>query len=350
MQKDFNSALCHQILFNKVQPKLSYTPDCDFLLWKKAIKEKWTELLGLDEIAKNACPPRLTIDWEEKKEGYTQTRFTFESEIGETVPCYLLTPDTGKAKYPVVILLQGHSSGFHLSVGEKKWKEDEAWQPRKSFALQAVKHGFAALAIEQRGLGERRSKLSYGEENVYYGRPHMCAVAALNAFALGRTILGERVWDISKAIDLLPNFPQCDTEKITVAGISGGGTATFYAGCYDERIKLVVPCCAFSSYKTSIFAIEHCLCNYIPSVWNWFDMQDLACLVAPRNLLIVTGQKDEIFPVTGVRSSYETVKGIYARAGVEDKCRLVETPSGHHWCEDIVWTAINEECKKLGWK
>ena len=33
-----------------------------------------------------------------------------------------------------------------------------------------------------------------------------------------------------------------------------------------------------------------------------------------------------------------------------DLCRIVETPKGHYWCEDIVWQAINEECEKLGWR
>ena len=81
---------------------------------------------------------------------------TFESEKGEFVPCYLLIPDTGKEKYPVAITLQGHSTGFHNSIGVVKYEQDEAYQPRGQFAIQTVKNGFIALAIEQRGMGERR--------------------------------------------------------------------------------------------------------------------------------------------------------------------------------------------------
>ena len=36
-------------------------------------------------------------------------------------------------------------------------------------------------------------------------------------------------------------------------------------------------------------------------------------------------------------------------ANVKENCRLVETPREHWWCEDIVWGAINEETRKLGW-
>ena len=41
----------------------------------------------------------------------------FESENDSFVPCYLLIPDTSKEKYPVAITLQGHTTGFHNSVG-----------------------------------------------------------------------------------------------------------------------------------------------------------------------------------------------------------------------------------------
>ena len=54
------------------------------------------------------------------------------------------------------------------------------------------------------------------------------------------------------AIDALVMFPQCDTDKILITGNSGGGTMSFYAACFDERIKLSVPSCAFCSYEDSI--------------------------------------------------------------------------------------------------
>ena len=46
---------------------------------------------------KNISPDlSINIESSEKKEGYTLTRFTFASEVGTKVPCYLIVPDTGK--------------------------------------------------------------------------------------------------------------------------------------------------------------------------------------------------------------------------------------------------------------
>lgn len=336
---EIQGALCHQLLTKRKKPLLQFDAKKKYSVWKQEIREKFLELLGIENIKENACPLYFEIENEELKEGYKQIRFVFESERGAYVPCYLLIPDTGKDKYPVAITLQGHSTGFHNSVGIVKYERDEEYQPRGQFAIQAVKRGFIALAIEQRGMGERKPTKSGS----------MCEYEAHIALLLGRTILGERVWDISKAIDILSYFPQCDLDKILITGNSGGGTASYYAACFDERIKLSVPSCAFCSYERSIMSVYHCSCNFIPQAYKYFEMQDLACLIAPRPLVVVAGMEDFIFPIDGVRKGFEIIQEIYDKEEIKDKCILVETPKGHWWCEEIVWNVINEETKKLKW-
>lgn len=335
--------LCHKFLTENIKPYYLYDETKDYANWKGQLREKFIELLGIKNIEKNACPLNVQIESEEQKDGYKQIRFVFESEKNAFVPCYLLIPDTGMEKYPVAITLQGHSTGFHNSIGVVKYEQDEAYQPRGQFAIQAVRQGFVALAIEQRGMGERRPT----GKNLQSA--NMCEYEAHIALLLGRTILGERVWDVSKAIDVLENFPMCDTEKILITGNSGGGTMTYYASCYDERIKLAVPSCAFCTYKDSIMDLFHCSCNFIPHAYEWFEMQDLSCLIAPRRLAIIAGEEDPIFPIHGVEEGYKTVEKIYKMEGVSENCRLIKTPKGHWWCEDIVWDTIKEETAKLGW-
>ena len=329
---------CHDLLVKNTKQKLIYKVGENYAEWKKAVRAKFIELTGLDRIQANAegCPLNIDIEKEEKKDGYTQIRFTFESERGAIVPCYLLIPDTGKEKYPVAITLQGHSSGFHNSIAEPKNESETKYAlGRGAFAVQAVKNGYIALAIEQRGMGESRP-------SAVNRKGEMCSFSALRAFNLGRTLIGERVWDISRAIDCLECFEKCDLSKIAITGNSGGGTASFYAGCYDERIKVVAPSCAFCSYKTSIMELFHCACNYIPRAYEWFEMQDLACLIAPRKFIPIAGKEDAIFPIHGVRTGFETVENIYREENAQENCKLYETPMGHWWCEDIVWPAINE--------
>ena len=336
--------LCHKIIKDKTTPARAFNKASDYEHWRGSIKAKLRELTGIDKIEDNSVPVDVEIESEVLKDGYKQIRFSFESEPGATVPCYLLIPDTGKEKYPVAITLQGHSSGFHNSIAEPKPDENPDYAlGRGAFAVQAVKQGYIALAIEQRGMGERRPNERHQTD------AQMCEYTAHYALMLGRTIIGERMFDVSRAIDALASFPQCDLDKILITGNSGGGTMSYYAAAYDERIKLSVPSCAFCTYEDSIMNWYHCSCNFIPHAYEWFEMQDLACLIAPRRLAIVAGSEDKIFPLYGVQRGYSVVEGIYAEAGAPDACSLTVTPKGHWWCEDIVWDVVAKETEKLGW-
>lgn len=339
---EINGDLCHTLLAEKIKQKLAYNPDANYAEWKKQIREKLIELLGMDEIALNACEPNLRIEEDEMKDGYRQIRFVFESEVGATVLCYLLIPNTGKDKYPVAITLQGHSSGASNSLGIPGTPADVEYVKRGDFGVQATQNGYAALCIEQRAMGERKTSRHKFE-------PMMCTYPSMTALLLGRTTLGERIWDVQRAIDLLGNFTMLDTDKIVITGNSGGGTMSFYAACLEERIKISAPSCAFCSYKTSLLNIFHCPCNFMPYAYKWFEMQDLACLIAPRKLIVIAGKYDGIFPIHGVREGMETVKKIFEREGVENNCKLVETEKAHWWCKDLVWPAINETARELGW-
>ena len=324
----------HEALYKNAAPRLAFQKDRDFDAWREELRAKFIVLTGLDVIAENACAPELEIESEEQMDGYRRIRFTFYSEREEIVPCYLLLPD-GEGKFPLAITLQGHSTGFHNSVGIIKYERDESYQPRGQFAIQAVRRGYAALCIEQRAMGERRVKSEVE-------RKTLCGYQTTNAFMLGRTTIGERVWDVSRAIDVMAAFPACDLDRIFITGNSGGGTASFYAACYDERIKASIPSCAFCSYTTSIMAMHHCICNFIPGALRQFEMADLAALIAPRKLAVVAGELDDIFPIAGVKDAFATVSDIFTKAGCPENATLTVTPKNHWWCEDIVWDVVKK--------
>ena len=132
---------CYDILARKTKPALSFTSEIDLDTQRASLKNKFRELLGLSDIEANAAKtPALKIEYTEKNDGYTLTRFSFASEVGTRVPCFLLVPDTKKEKYPVAVTLQGHSTGFHNSIGVVKFENDAKNQPRVSFAIQAVEN------------------------------------------------------------------------------------------------------------------------------------------------------------------------------------------------------------------
>lgn len=325
----FSPDPCHEEAFKLLKPELAFSEDCDFAEYQATVRAKFLELIG--EMPERV-PTNVRIDFEKDMGDFIEKRFVFTTEKYADVPCHLWIPKDGKEKHGVVICLQGHSSGMHISMGRVIYEGDEnsISGGDRDFAPQIVGEGYAALVLEQRAFGERKSPKMRERTTC----PHPSMVALL----LGRTMVGERVWDVSRAIDALEDsFPEIDTSKVAIMGNSGGGTCSFYAACFDERIKIAMPSCAVCTYRDSIAAMFHCACNYIPNAAKYFDMGDLAALIAPRPFIIVCGRDDKIFPLHGVKETFDTVSKIYEKAGAKDNCKLIIGEGGHRFYKDPSW-------------
>ena len=327
----------HLNLMREVRPAFRYSEGEDFAAWQRRARVRLEQVLGLPL---ERCEENFRIEWTREEEDKTEIRFVFSSEEDVEVGCHLLLPREAKGRLPLVICLQGHSTGMHISLGAPKYPGDEETISGgdRDFARQIVKRGQAALALDQRGFGERG------------GTPKgpACQQPAVQALLLGRTLIGERCWDISRAIDaVLAHFPQIDGDRIALMGNSGGGTATIYAAALDERITAAMPSCAFCGYLPSIGAQHHCICNYVPGILKDFDMGDLGALIAPRSLVVVSGQGDGIFPIDSAREQAEITRAAYRAAGAPDQFEQVVGAQGHRFYANDAWPVFD---RLTGWK
>lgn len=334
--KTFAPESCHEHLMKTIQPRLAFDPQRDFPAWRQAVDAKLRELVG---VLPDRVPPNLRQEYERENDLFRETRFVFSAEAYADVPCHLLVPQAGDAPFPVVVCLQGHSTGMHISLGRPRYEGDEeSIAGDRDFALQAVRQGYAALVIEQRCFGEREQD----RPPPVVHADDRCHHAAMTALLLGRTMIGERVWDVSRAIDVLGEFPEIDAGRIGCMGNSGGGTITYFAACLDERIGIAMPSCYVCTFRDSIGTIDHCGDNYIPGILQYFEMGDLAGLIAPRPLVVVAGRDDGIFPIGAVEETFETIRRIYRAAGAPDRCRLVIGEGGHRFYADLAWPVFRE--------
>ena len=273
----------------------------------------------------------------EETKDYLLEKIVFRSEPYTNVPCYLLKPKRIRYPAPAMICLQGHTSGMHISFVKVKYEHDKAAiSGDRDFALQAVENGFIALAIEQRSFGERKEQV---QKRV---SPHGYHDAVMHSLMLGKTLQGERVWDVMRGVDLLMEMDEVEKKYIACMGNSGGGTTTFYAACMDTRISGAIVSCSFCTYADSIMKIYHCADNYIPGVLKVAEMYDLTGCIAPRPFLIVAGKKDEIFPIHGVEKAYKRAKRIYRAAGAPRNIKLVVGDDGHRFYRDPSWRFSKE--------
>lgn len=322
-------------LVKQTEPLLRYDGKEDYDIWRQRALTKLYELLGLPF---DICDDLFEIITQEDDGACVRTDFIFQSEEGYFVPGAFMVPKGEKVRRPLAICMQGHSTGMHISFGTEKFPgDDKLIAGGRDFAKRALEEGYCAVVLEQRymGLSGQNEK---GQPLCYHKN------AALPTLLLGRSAIGERVWDVQRLIDVVEKYfsEYVDREQIVCMGNSGGGTVTFYAACVDDRIKLAMPSCSVCEFEDSIVPIHHCCCNYIPGIRKCFEMGDLAGLIATRNLVIVCGIQDPIFPIAGVEKSYERARGVFRHLGQEKNCRIVKGPAGHQFYPDLAWPVANE--------
>ena len=317
-----------------IRPSLTFDPAKDLNEQRAAIREKFDELF---------CIPKKTVKstaiveyYDESDPRFDEYRFVFESEKDFFVPAHLVLPKKREGKIPLVICLQGHTTGMHVSLGREPYPSKEPIEIKgdRDFALQAIAHGYAALCIEQRGFGELSSNPD---------RKPCCHELVWQLAMMNQSLIGERLLDISSALDaVLSDFDCIDEAHIGIMGNSAGGTSSFYAACADERITAVMPSCCFCSFAESWGSLHHCDCGYVYGILPFMDMADLSLLIAPRPLVVVSGISDRINPHNAVEKEFARVEEIYRASGAEGRCRMITGPEGHRFYADPSWDTFDE--------
>jgi hypothetical protein len=165
--------------------------------WQRKLRAKIIELLGGFPVERSPLRPQT----HEVRQfpGYRREKFVFESRPGFAVLGYLLTPAKGRAPFPTVVCVPGHGRGVDDIVGIDDKGRDRTDKDgyQHDFAIQAVEHGLAAVAIEPIGFGccrdERTRKKALSTS--------ACQPVAGTLLLMGQTMFGWRVWDFMRTID-----------------------------------------------------------------------------------------------------------------------------------------------------
>jgi len=325
---------------SQITPSLAYDGG-DVQAWQSRLRRKLRELVG--DMPEERCPLQPRQLWQREHALGTIEKIAFTSEPYSDVVAYVCLPKDVEPPYTFMICVQGHSTGMHNSIAVQL--EDET-QPHevagdRDFGLGCMRRGIAALCVEQRSFGERREQK---QERV---AAHGCHDATMHALMLGRTLIGERVYDVDRGIDYLASRGDADMQRIGVMGNSGGGTITVFSAALLPRLAFAMPSCYFCTFKDSIMSIYHCMDNYIPRLLKYAEMADVVGLFAPKPVVIVAGEEDEIFPIAATRKAFEDLRRIYEACGAESRCHLVVGSEGHRFYADDAWPVMLEEIKGI---
>lgn len=330
----------HRYLMDRTVPALAYDGG-DVGAWQRRLRRALAKAVG--DLPEDRVPLRPRTLWKREHPLGTIEKVVFTSEPHCDVPAYVCLPRDAKPPYTAMVCLQGHSTGMHNSIAVQR---DDNSLPHevagdRDFALGCMQRGIAALCIEQRSFGERRERRQVQVSS------HGCHDATMQALLLGRTLIGERVYDVDRGIDYLLARGDIDPRRIGAMGNSGGGTITLFASALLPRIAFAMPSCYFCTFRDSIMSIYHCADNYVPGLLKIAEMADIAGLFAPKPMVVVAGKQDTIFPIGATRKAFRALRRIYAAAGAEDRCHLVVGPEGHRFYADLAWPKMLRELDRL---
>ena len=312
----------------------------ELLRWQTEFRERLRVITGLRNIELDLADhsPRAELLQSESLDGYTRESWQLWTEPTLALPFYLLRPDHQTGPLPLVVTPHGHNPP-HLYVGlyDTEAEREHIEAGDRDTAVQAVKEGYLALAPTTRGFGATRAEADIAEDKL-----SSCRVQLMHGLLVGRTPIGERVWDMSRLLDWSLANLDVDVTRVALTGNSGGGTVTLFAAACDTRFTLAMPGSYFCTFAGSIGSIHHCDCNYVPGILRLGEMYDVAGLIAPRPFCAINGVEDSIFPIAETRRAYDRLLQVYEVAGVADHCRLYEGAGDHRFYKDGAWSFVRD--------
>jgi len=204
--------------------------------------------------------------------------------------------------------------------------EEETRRHNYDYGAQMASRGFLTVSPDSRVFGE----LADGG-NPYPGRDK-CNVHFMRGSLMGINLLTLNVWDMMRCIDYLQGRKDVDPDRIGAIGLSWGGTRTTWIAALDERIKAADIICYLTRFQD--FAVRDanfCGSQFLPGLYRYADVADIAGMIAPRPLLIESGTHDQCFPVEPVLKAHEHLKRIYRAAGAMDKLHVDLFQGGHQF-------------------
>lgn len=285
------------------------------------VLQQMTTLMGGFPAQKSPLNPLVTRRF--TRDGYRVENVIFESQPGFRVTANLYLPTVGTPPFPAVLGVAGHSSNGKASA------------TYQSAFIGFVKHGFAVLAFDPPGQGERSEYFDpeSGRSRIGIGTAEH-TMAGLQALLTGHTMARYETWDGIRAFDYLLTRPEIDPKRIAVAGNSGGGTQAAYLAAVEPRLAAIVSSCYMTRWRElwSGPGPQDAEQVFPSFVEKELDFGDFALALAPRPFLMTTAIQD-FFPIAGARATYKQNRRLFDLLGGGEKAGYFEFDDTHGWSQ-----------------
>ena len=273
--------------------------------WQQQARLALAVLLNMDDqIAANrhdaaGCSPiplQAAVLETEVRGSYVRELLEIDARADRRIKVVLTIPEPRpEGRLPAVVCIHGHGGNRDIVYDRT-----------------SVYHGFAAELAER---GYVTLSTDVGQHTVQDPQ---------------RTLMGERLWDLIRVVDLAVSRPEVDPQRVGCGGLSLGGEMAMWLGALDTRIAATVS----SGFLTTMENMRkgHCVCWDFPGLQRRYEFADIYSLIGPRPLQCQNGRLEGLpggFPVDLAEQAMAEIRQAYGALGQAEAAQLAVHDAGH---------------------
>jgi cephalosporin-C deacetylase-like acetyl esterase len=284
----------------------------EFETFRKELLRKVRELLNYtdSEVALN-----LQSRGNANYQGHSVDFLTYDVEAGITLPALFFKPAAATPDWKTPVLY----------VSDRSKAEDANTEIH---AL--VKAGHPVLSADVRGKGEtERPGQDEGNFGTWFSTDYQIAMMALQ---LRKPLVGMRVLDLTKSLDVLESLSGKTDGGFVAIGKGSGTIPLLHLAALDQRVKILILEKGLVSWNHMIENPYHRrqLDNIVQAAFQSYDFPVLAAAVAPRTLVLgnMVNAVGHILRTDEVAEEYATTKECFGMLGRPQQFGVIERKPG----------------------
>jgi len=309
----------------------------DLVAWRKAgVAKLWELTLQTPDHTQFDAQVIDEVD----RGTYLARKVTFNLSANSRVLGLLLVPK-GQGPFPAAILYHDHGARF--DIGKEKmiapWGDparqqaSTAWTQRyfsgRHPGDELAKRGYVVFATDALGWGDRGA-MTYD----------MQQALAANFFQLGSSLAGLMALEDTRAATFLASLPEVNPRQVAAVGFSMGAFRAWQAAALSDAITATVAVNWMATTEGLMVSGNNQLRGgsawtmLHPGLQRFLDYPDVASLAAPKPMLLLAGEQDELFPLESVHAAYAKMGAVWSAWKAADKLTTKFWPGGHVFEQD----------------
>jgi len=240
--------------------------------WKtrrQALREAWYRFLG--PMPQQRPPVKLTVLKEDQDAGCVRQLVEYESEPGQLVQAYLLSPlEPNSKRLPALVGLHQTSKHSIDEIAGLKGIESQRIGPK------LARRGFVVFCP--------RNYLWQDVES------YQAAVARFKQRHPNTLGMHKMLYDSIRGVDVLESLPHVDEKRIGCVGHSLGGKEALYLAAFDDRIQATVASELGIGFSYTNWHAPWYLGASINDEGFKLNHHQLVALIAPKPFLLLAGE------------------------------------------------------------